>query len=369
MLSSQTPAHRRILVAVTGMSPQVVTETLWALHMQGELPDEVHLVTTLHGRNRAIRDLFDPADGQFHAFCRDFMLENKILFSERNITVISTPAGEPLADIRTPEDNAHAADTILRTIRSFCDNPEAQVHVSIAGGRKTMGFFAGYALSLFGRTQDRLSHVLVSEPFESNRDFFYPSPDGKTILAPNGSPLDQRTARVMLADIPFVRLREGLSSAFNSRQERFDEAVRRIQAEILPPISIRFELSKPAVYCSGQKVDLAPLPFVVFLWFAKRCLAGAPPVRPGLVEAAQILALYEEIFPQRAGDLARSAKTMKRPEDVLPVIQEKRSLIHKTLKKELPERVAQHYFIQASGRRLETAYALSIHSEAIEIIK
>lgn len=37
-----------------------------------------------------------------------------------------------------------------------------------------MGFFVGYALSLFGRAQDRLSHVLVSDPFESLTDFYYP---------------------------------------------------------------------------------------------------------------------------------------------------------------------------------------------------
>ena len=30
-----------------------------------------------------------------------------------------------------------------------------------------MGFYLGYALSLYGRTQDRLSHVLVSSPYES----------------------------------------------------------------------------------------------------------------------------------------------------------------------------------------------------------
>jgi CRISPR-associated protein (TIGR02584 family) len=35
--------------------------------------------------------------------------------------------------------------------------------MSIAGGRKTMGFYAGYALSLYGRAQDRMSHVLVEE--------------------------------------------------------------------------------------------------------------------------------------------------------------------------------------------------------------
>ncbi|MBF4102237.1 hypothetical protein INT80_01850 [Gallibacterium anatis] len=45
------------------------------------------------------------------------------------------------------------------------------MHVSIAGGRKTMGFFAGYALSLYGRAQDSLSHVLVSAEYEAIQNF------------------------------------------------------------------------------------------------------------------------------------------------------------------------------------------------------
>jgi CRISPR-associated protein (TIGR02584 family) len=55
------------------------------------------------------------------------------------------------------------------------------LHVSIAGGRKSMGFFAGYAFSLFGRTQDRLSHVLVNDPFESFPDFYFPQNHTKSM--------------------------------------------------------------------------------------------------------------------------------------------------------------------------------------------
>lgn len=362
-------SQRRVLVAVTGMSPQVVTETLWALMMQGELPNEIHLITTSHGRNRAIRDLLDPIDGHFHAFCRDFGLQQQIRFCEEDISVIRTPDGEPLADIRTPEDNSQAADTILRIIQGYCNDPDTQVHVSIAGGRKSMGFFAGYALSLFGRPQDRLSHVLVSDPFESNKDFFYPSPQAQTIIAADGSALDVRTARVMLADIPFVRLRLGDNQKSAQSETRFDEAVRRVQSELLPIVNLRFELDPPAVYCSGQKINLAPTPFVVYLWFAKRCISKTAPARPGAMEAKEILQLHAEIYPQRDGNRSRSANTIKNEEDVLPFIQEKRSLIHKALKKTLPRNLASYFFIHSSGRRLETVYSLTIKPDAIEVIQ
>ncbi|MBV5299598.1 MAG: TIGR02584 family CRISPR-associated protein, partial [Rhodoferax sp.] len=76
-------------------------------------------------------------------------------------------------DIRSPADNRAAADFITAQVRAITADSGCALHASIAGGRKTMGFYLGYALSLFGRPQDRLSHVLVSEPFESSYDFFY----------------------------------------------------------------------------------------------------------------------------------------------------------------------------------------------------
>ena len=73
-----------------------------------------------------------------------------------------------LSDIRTPEENNLAADMIVNFIRQQCADDKTELHVSIAGGRKSMGFYIGYALSLFGRPQDKLSHVLVTEGFENN---------------------------------------------------------------------------------------------------------------------------------------------------------------------------------------------------------
>ena len=363
---------RRILLAVTGMSTQVVTETLWALFAKGELPTEVYLVTTEHGRNRAVRDLLDPKDGRFHAFCRDYGLEGRIAFSEDSIRVIQSASGDRLTDIRTPEDNASAADVILKVVRSFCADERAQVHVSIAGGRKTMGFFAGYALSLFGRAQDRLSHVLVSEPFESNRDFFYPSPVSRNILSTDGRLLDEAQARVTLAEIPFVRLREGLSANFPEDCTRYEDVVERAQAEMLPPVSLRIELREgadPVLLCSGRRVNLAPIPLAVYVWLAERRKCSAEGIRPGLEAAAEILALHAELFPRRSGDHARSLRALKHEEDVLPYFQEKPSLIHRALREALPERLAESYFVAARGRRPNTVYMLNIDPDVIDIVR
>jgi CRISPR-associated protein (TIGR02584 family) len=43
-------------------------------------------------------------------------------------------------------------------------DPDSALHVSLAGGRKTMRFFAGYALSLFAFDRNRGPHVHEAIP-------------------------------------------------------------------------------------------------------------------------------------------------------------------------------------------------------------
>ena len=167
---------RRILLAVTGLSPQVVTETLYVLKSEGKpIPTEVRLITTKEGSERARLSLLHPQTGWFYRLRADYNLP-EIAFDNDRIHVLETMDGQPLDDIRSLAENTRTADAITELVRILTDDHESTVYASIAGGRKSMGFYLGYALSLYGRPQDRLSHVLVSAPFESHPDFFYPSP-------------------------------------------------------------------------------------------------------------------------------------------------------------------------------------------------
>lgn len=167
-------ASGRILLAVTGLSCQVVTETIYALAQQdlNMLPDAVYVLTTREGAERA--RLLLCQEGWFGRLLRDWELPS-IAFGPEHIQIIHDARERPLGDIRSQQDNVSAADTIAEAVRTLTTSNTKQLHVSIAGGRKTMGFFAGYALTLYGRPQDRLSHVLVSSEFESHPDFYYPT--------------------------------------------------------------------------------------------------------------------------------------------------------------------------------------------------
>ncbi|MCI6632020.1 MAG: CRISPR-associated ring nuclease Csm6 [Sutterella sp.] len=363
-----TEPDRRIFVSVTGMTPQVVTETLYALVTQDHaVPTEIHLITTANGRNRALRDLLDSQTGQFHAFCRDYDLVGRIRFDDSMIHVICDANGHPLSDIRTQDDNTQAADLIVRLMQQFCSDSEASVHVSLAGGRKTMSFFVGYALSLFGRSQDRLSHVLVSEPYENNRDFFYPTQIPHTIFNHSGEALDAQSAKIALADIPFVRLRNGLPETLLTGKVGYSETVRVAQNRIVPPVSVSFDSEKRLVLCGMRPVRMSPCLFAMYLWLAIRCKEKAPAVRPGTnAQAEEFLRVYKRIAGQ-TGDYDNAVAALRHDGDFLPYFQEKRSLIHRQIRAELGASSAVPYLIQSLVKRLDTRYTLKLSPKEITL--
>ncbi len=206
---------RNILLCVAGMSPQIITETLFALTQEREEKikvDEIRVITTLDGRDKVTKVLLNEESGVFYQFCRDFKIDAaSINFDETCITLLRTKDGRTLEDIRTPQENELAGDQICEIVRELCKDENTRIFASAAGGRKTMSIYLTLAMSLFGRADDELSHVLVNEGFESN-NFFYPPPTPREIDYFNPQTkitkkVNTADARVYLAPIPFVRFR------------------------------------------------------------------------------------------------------------------------------------------------------------------
>ena len=66
----------RLLLAVTGLTPQIVTETLYALACDRPdpwIPHEVHLITTATGADNARLNLL-AGQCWFHRLCEDYGL-------------------------------------------------------------------------------------------------------------------------------------------------------------------------------------------------------------------------------------------------------------------------------------------------------
>ena len=280
--STPSTYPRRILLAVCGLSPQIVTETLYALAADAQeaqepfVPTEVHLITSAEGARRAELALLSDDLGWFHKLCQDYHLPG-ITFNRQNIHVLCNAHGERLEDIRSPQDNQAAADYITEKVRHFTADPNCALHVSIAGGRKTMGFYLGYALSLYGRAQDRLSHVLVSEPFESSWDFFYPTPYSRVLQTRDGQLADTAMAQVTLAEIPFVSLRHGLPQALLNGHASFNDTVAAARTALAPP-HLTIDLPRQRVVAGGKEIRLPAAELALLAVFARHAQRGAAPL-------------------------------------------------------------------------------------------
>lgn len=361
---------RRVLLAVTGLTPQIVTETLYALAVAQQepwIPTEIRLITTAEGAQRAQLTLLDPKEGQFHALCNDYGLTGQIAFPPQNIQMIRDAGGAPLADIRTPEDNTLAADALLAEVRALCADDTCALHVSIAGGRKTMGFFLGYALSLFGRAQDRLSHVLVNEPFEGLREFYFPPAEPRMLHTAKGMPIHTSDSRVLLADIPFVRLRDGLPKAALAHGAPFASMVSTAQRAVDPP-ALRFDLKNKMLWCGSQQVALPPTLLAWYAWLAE-CrtsrLGEDGFVRNSDDSPDRYLAIYATVVGRNHPSLEKARLATRHGLEPTH-FEQKRSKINRLLDTAL-SLAAAPYKIASRRRRPVTYYGIGLPPDRITI--
>ncbi len=371
---------RRLLLAVTGLSPQIVTETLYALAVEQKppfVPTEVRIITTEEGAERAKLSLLHPESGWFHRLQADYgdYGLSPIAFGPEHIHVLKDAAGRPLGDIRSPEDNERAADTITDVVRDLTRDDDCALHVSIAGGRKTMGFYLGYALSLYGREQDRLSHVLVNAPYESHPQFFYPTTSSQVIYTPppHNRPHDTQDAEVTLAEIPFVRLREELPEDLKDLREgkvRFSEAVTAAQRAI-GPAELVIDLAAKRLRAGGKVIALSPLHLAFLAWFARRRKESREgvecpvPDAPESGHAAAFLSEYRKII----GEMGDDERTTKRLSDdngmTRDFFSQTKSKLHRALEKKLGQRQAAPYLVSAFRSRSRRLYRLDVAPNAI----
>jgi CRISPR-associated protein (TIGR02584 family) len=265
---------RRVLLCVAGLTPQIITESLYVLMVErGERVDEVRVITTLGGRRRIVKLLLEPAGGKFFEFCREYGFDLAgIRFDETTIELLRGPGGAALEDIRTVEENVYAGDQICEIVRGLTADADVHLHASAAGGRKTMGIYLTAAMQLFGRVQDCLSHVLVNEDFETHPDFFYKPRTPRTLRTRDGREVSTGSAEIYLADIPFIRLR-GLGPSWPGEGAgSYGELVRRTQDDLNLAESVQemcLDLRGRAVTVADRSIYLPPREFFYYLLFVQ----------------------------------------------------------------------------------------------------
>jgi CRISPR-associated protein (TIGR02584 family) len=362
---------RRILALSVGLSPQVVTETVFALAVTREppwIPTEIKVLTTAEGASRATAMLLDPQTGAFHRLCAEYGLSNDIRFAPDDIVVLGSESGA-IQDIRSIPENTAAADAIVAFIRGLCAHDDTAVHVSIAGGRKTMGYYIGYALSLFGREQDRLSHVLVNQPFESLDDFFFPPVRARNVVSANNTITSTTAAQISLAEIPFVRLRAGLPTALVTGTASFSETVDAASIRFRPP-RLQFNSDDQSVLAGGQRIRM---PASLWAWYGliadacKRGYGDNGMVRANELNPLDLMNWYRRAKHPLSGSVDRLEEQLRRDKGVTDEhLREKNAKVNSLLKHALDAQ-ANPYLIQSGGRRPLTRSGLTLDPSQVEL--
>lgn len=255
---------KRILIALCGKTPQIVTEALYALHRQGRFPSRVVILTTETGRKLCLSHLLHPERGHMARLLADTGQSSAApLMTEADLLTPSRGAGRAVVDIETEEDSRAFFEFCLRHVFELARDRHSELLFSIAGGRKTMSAALALTAQCYARPQDSMFHVLVPPEQESDPTFFYPRPPHADVP-------------VTLTPVPFFRLRDLLPPEMVRSPASLD-LLRRVCIEPAP-LQVTLDFQQRSICCEGRTCVLPPALFAVYAFFAlerKPCARGA----------------------------------------------------------------------------------------------
>lgn len=374
---------KRILLAVSGLSPQVITETFYALHQQGRTPDAIRIFTTREGKSVIHANLLSLADGHYYRLLKDFgIADESIDFSARHIHVPTDQFGTEYDDIADEEENERfLALCMEHAFEATCD-PDTEVYFSIAGGRKTMGACLAIAAQCYARPQDRIFHVLVTPEFESSRDFYYPPPSSMPLILidhKTKTPYTKETryAKVTLIPLPFFSIRDRLTDNHLKQPESpaslMLSLVREKRSELI------IDLKERKISWKGRELDMMPARMAIYAFFAFQkkeadchgqtchgCESCTVPINAVLDNDSNIAEIYRKhLAPYRDHEgMSDSGIQGLTAEN----FNSYRNKINRDIENTFGPTEARHLQISSHGKRPGVRYCISLESKRIRIV-
>lgn len=360
---------RRILLALSGLNPQVVTETLYALLIERKpsfTPTEIHLICTQAGAERAQLMLINEGHGKIRALLEEYGIESHIHFGPDTIHTFQNDQGTPLEDIRTPEHNADAITQVLKIVKKLTEDPECAIHASITGGRNTVSYYLGFAMSLYGRRQDRLSHVLVNPVFEGNHDFYYPPKNPEMLFSNQNELVNSSEAAITLSEIPFIRFRDSLGDDYLEAENSIDQLVDYLQGKI--DVVLQIDCIQQVIRMGKTEFKFAPSQFAFYCWIAEHAqrTEGDTLVCPNKVATDRYLEIYGQLIGSNSDDFENAEELLQEAMDY-QYFTTRVSRINRTIKNRLGHEQAQHYIIHKQKRSPYSYYGLALKPHQIQI--
>jgi CRISPR-associated protein (TIGR02584 family) len=281
--------QQTVLLCLVGTTPAVLTETVFALANEPEpiIPDRVVAVTTGLGREQLKRQLFEV--GHWEDLRKTLTksganLDGKLLFGPVGDSIRVFPDAKrerELDDIRTLEDNQVVAEYLMELVRSFTENDSIRLVTSLAGGRKTTSALFHSVMTLLGRSQDLITHILVSDPWSTIPAFLFPGCKGDFRDPQTGKKLRSADAELHLAEVPFVPLRYLFKRDLQRSAGSYLQLIQQLRLRTInleDELSVRVDPGSGEVAINERVVRFSPNEFLFYLLFARRAADGEPPV-------------------------------------------------------------------------------------------
>lgn len=253
---------KNILVCVSGLTPQIITETFFCLTVKQKIQiDELYILTTRRGKEVILG--IDQARNtpkvslkkELQNLCTDYKVKFPLFELNDNHIITAKEESIELYDVRTDKDNILFPNKVMDFIRKLTMNQNSILHCSISGGRKTMSVHLAFALSIFGRENDKLYHVLTSEENEF-KDFY---------------PKTKKDAKLLeLAELPYVRLRSILSKELQEDRlikYSYDQIVAATQKSLkllLKQDVLILNIPNREIQFNVNRVRLEPMEFAIY---------------------------------------------------------------------------------------------------------
>lgn len=305
-----TKAEKQIvLLALVGTTPAILTETVYALaHRKTPIvPDRIVAVTTAGGRTVLLEQLFHR--GNWKAL-RDKLVgsrkipDRKLGFGPIAECIRVFPSADratELEDIRTAADNEAVAEFLMEVVRSFTDNDSVQLIVSIAGGRKTTSALLHSVMTLLGRGDDMITHIIVTDPWSSFSNFFFPGCSGTFKDPTSRKRLRSGDAKLDLAEVPFVPLRYLFKRELEKSPGSYLQLIHQLRARAInvdDELSIRLDTGLGELAINDKTIRPGPNEFLFYICFAQRAKDRKKPIDSLVSIEADLIRLKKHYEPE-----------------------------------------------------------------------
>lgn len=382
----QNNGFKEILIFVTGATPQIITETIYALAVRTPpiIPHKLYFITTSKGKELIQKTLLQ---GSILQTLAEELKQPLPPIDEDSFIIAKDAHGSEIDDIRSEKENRAIGDLITSFIRQQAEDYSVRLHCSLAGGRKTMSFYIGAALQLFGRQWDKLYHVLVTPEFESNPGFFF-KPATNTVIECRMSDgtikkLNSKDADINLVELPFIRLRHKLTLHEKGFSELVEEGQKEIDTAKMQP-DIKVNLAQRTICIGDNLIEMIPMELFIYTVFLRQktnkckhqdrqycldCTDCFQPLyeiltRPALEEFSGD---YESIYrgqPFKARELITKWKEGVTPE----IIRQNISKIKNNLRANLKDETLLPYYTITNIRKYgNSKYGIRVEKEKISI--